>query len=314
VSGEREAAARRGEPRASIRPASADRPFRNIGPTSREWLRAVGIETFEELERLGSAEAWRRAMERFPERVSVVLLYALEGALLGLPWNELPPEVVRRLDAVVGRPLTNGTTSMRKEGTLTGPALADDGRTRCGWVGRDPLDIAYHDEEWGVPEKDDLALFERLLLEGFQAGLSWSTILKKREGFRRAFDGFDPKRIAAYGDADIARLLADPGIVRNRLKVAAAVTNARAFLAAMDEPGGFSGLVWSFAPPPRAVRPATLAEIPATTPESDGMSKELKRRGFKFVGSTICYAFMQSAGLVDDHVAGCFRAVEQHHD
>ncbi|CAA9550704.1 MAG: DNA-3-methyladenine glycosylase [uncultured Thermomicrobiales bacterium] len=191
---------------------------------------------------------------------------------------------------------------------MTETGSADDGRVRCGWVGDDPVYRAYHDAEWGVPKRDDRELFELLILEGFQAGLAWITILRKREGFRRAFDGFDPERMAAYGEADTARLLADPDIVRNRLKVAAAATNARAFLLAMDEPGGFSGLVWSFAPPPRSVRPVSLAEIPAKSPESGAMSKELKRRGFTFVGSTICYAFMQSAGLVDDHVEGCFRA------
>lgn len=180
-------------------------------------------------------------------------------------------------------------------------------RVRCEWAGSDPLYVAYHDEEWGVPERDDRELFERLILEGFQAGLSWSTILNKREGFRRAFDQFDPERMAAYGEPEVARLLADPGIVRNRLKVAAAVTNARAFLRTMEGPGGFSGLIWSFAPPPRAAPPRSMAEVPAITAESAAMSKELKRRGFSFVGSTICYAFMQSAGLVDDHVAGCFR-------
>jgi DNA-3-methyladenine glycosylase I len=187
--------------------------------------------------------------------------------------------------------------------------MADGGLIRCGWVGNNPLDIAYHDEEWGVPERDDRALFERLLLEGFQAGLSWSTILKKREGFRRAFDGFDPEKIASYSEGDVARLLADPGIVRNRLKVAASISNAQAFLRAMEEPGGFSGLVWSFAPSSPRARPVSLADIPASTSESDALSKELKRRGFKFVGSTICYAFMQSAGLVDDHVADCFRSL-----
>jgi DNA-3-methyladenine glycosylase I len=182
---------------------------------------------------------------------------------------------------------------------------------RCPWVGSDPLMVAYHDQEWGVPCHDDRELFERLLLEGFQAGLSWSTILRKREAFRRAFDGFDPLRVAAYGQADIDRLLADPGIVRNRLKVAAAVRNARSFLAVQAELGSFDRYVWSFvggSPLRRLARPTTLAEIPATTPESDALSKDLKRRGFTFVGSTICYAFMQSAGLVDDHVQGCFRA------
>jgi DNA-3-methyladenine glycosylase I len=191
---------------------------------------------------------------------------------------------------------------------VTATERASDGLVRCGWAGSDPLYRAYHDDEWGVPKRDDRELFELLILEGFQAGLAWITVLRKREGFRRAFDGFDPERIAAYGEADTARLLADPGIVRNRLKVAAAVGNARAYLDTMAEPGGFSGLVWSFAPAPRPVRPASLDDVPATTAESDAMSKELKRRGFKFVGSTICYAFMQSAGLVDDHVAGCFRA------
>ncbi len=201
------------------------------------------------------------------------------------------------------------------DGPRTSNAVAPDAANqsslvRCGWAtSGDPLYVAYHDEEWGVPERDDRALFERLLLEGFQAGLSWRTILHKRENFRRAFDGFDPQRIAAYGPDDLARLLADPGIVRNRLKCEAAVSNARAFLAAMDEPGGFSGLVWSFAPEPRLVRFASLAEVPATTAESDAMSREFKRRGFRFVGSTICYAFMQSAGLVDDHVADCHVAL-----
>ena len=182
------------------------------------------------------------------------------------------------------------------------------GFNRCEWAGSDPLMVAYHDEEWGVPCHDDRALFERLLLEGFQAGLSWATILRKREAFIRAFDGFDPEIVAAYGLAEHERLLGDAGIVRNRLKVAAAVSNAQAFLQTQEEFGSFDSYIWRFAPEPRAERLRSLAEVPATTPESDAMSKDLKRRGFRFVGSTICYAFMQSAGLVDDHVAGCFRA------
>ncbi len=181
---------------------------------------------------------------------------------------------------------------------------------RCGWAGPDPLYVAYHDEEWGVPCHDDRELFERLLLEGFQAGLSWITILRKREGFRRAFEGFDPERIAAYGPADEARLLADPGIVRNRAKVAAAGRNARTFLAVQAEFGAFDRYLWGFVggAPLAKLRPQSLAEVPATTPESDRLSQDLKRRGFSFVGSTICYALMQSVGMVDDHVAGCFRA------
>jgi DNA-3-methyladenine glycosylase I len=178
---------------------------------------------------------------------------------------------------------------------------------RCEWAGSDPLMVAYHDEEWGVPCHNDRDLFERLILEGFQAGLSWSTILRKRQAFIRAFDGFDPDIVAGYGPDDVARLLADAGIVRNRLKVSAAISNAQAFLETRDAFGSFDAYIWQFAPEPGA-RPRSLADIPATTPESDAMSKDLKRRGFRFVGSTICYAFMQSAGLVDDHVASCFRA------
>jgi DNA-3-methyladenine glycosylase I len=183
-----------------------------------------------------------------------------------------------------------------------------DGIPRCEWAGTDPLMVAYHDEEWGVPCHDDRDLFERLILEGFQAGLSWSTILRKRQAFIRAFDGFDPAVVANYGPDDVARLLGDAGIVRNRLKVAAAISNAQAFLETRDAFGSFDAYIWQFAPDARGPRPRSLGDIPATTPESDAMSKDLKRRGFRFVGSTICYAFMQSAGLVDDHVERCFRA------
>jgi DNA-3-methyladenine glycosylase I len=169
--------------------------------------------------------------------------------------------------------------------------------------------IAYHDAEWGVPCHDDHELFERLTLEGFQAGLSWRTILHKRAAFRRAFAGFDPHLVASFGPEDEARLLADAGIVRNRAKVAAAVGNARAVLAVQEAFGSFDryvrGFVADLAPRPR---PRVLDDVPARTPESDAMSKDLKGRGFAFVGSTSCYAFMQVAGLVDDHVAGCFRA------
>lgn len=178
---------------------------------------------------------------------------------------------------------------------------------RCGWASGSELYAAYHDEEWGVPCHDDHQLFELLELEGFQAGLSWITILRKRPAFRAAFDNFDAERIAAYRDEDVARLMADPGIVRNRLKIQAAITNAQAFLQTRQEFGSFDSYIWQFAPPPRP-RPLTMGDVPASTPESDAMSKALKKRGFRFVGSTICYAFMQSAGLVDDHVEGCFRA------
>lgn len=179
--------------------------------------------------------------------------------------------------------------------------------TRCAWA-RNELSIRYHDEEWGVPVHDDRLLFEFLILEGAQAGLSWDTILKKRENYRRAFDRFDPRKVARYDDKKVAALLADPGIVRNRLKVASAVTNAKAFLAVQKEFGSFDAYVWQFVGgKPKVNHLKSLKEIPARTPESDAMSKDLLKRGFKFVGTTICYAFMQAVGMVNDHTADCFR-------
>lgn len=183
--------------------------------------------------------------------------------------------------------------------------------TRCAWCGTDPLYVDYHDREWGVPLHDDRRLFEMLTLEGAQAGLSWLTILRKRDGYRRAFEGFDVQRIARYGDADIARLLADPGIVRNRLKVASVVRNARAVLEILDGHDSLAAFLWQFVDgAPRQNAWGTLAEVPAKTPESDRMSKALKARGFGFVGSTICYAFMQAVGMVNDHVSDCYRHAE----
>ncbi len=182
-------------------------------------------------------------------------------------------------------------------------------RPRCGWAGTDPAMIAYHDDEWGRPVHDDRRLFEFLVLEGAQAGLSWTTILHKREGYRRAFAGFDSRRIARFGADEVKALLADPGIVRNRLKIESTIDNAAAFLRLVEEEGSFDRFVWGFVGgKPIATRRKTLADIPASTPESDALSKALKKRGFRFVGTTICYAFMQACGLVDDHVAGCFRA------
>jgi DNA-3-methyladenine glycosylase I len=181
-------------------------------------------------------------------------------------------------------------------------------RTRCGWAGTDPLYVAYHDTEWGVPVRDDRVLFEFLLLEGFQAGLSWLTILRKREAFRRAFAAFAPERVARFGARESARLMADAGIVRNRAKIAAAAQNARAFLAVREEYGSFSEYVWGFVGGrPVVNRFRTLSEIPPETDASRALSKDLRGRGFNFVGPTICYAFMQATGLVNDHLTGCFR-------
>ena len=179
---------------------------------------------------------------------------------------------------------------------------------RCTWA-RNPLAIRYHDEEWGQPQHDDRILFEFLILEGAQAGLSWDTILQKRENYRSAFNGFDPQRIARYSQGRIDTLLRNPGIIRNRLKIASAVQNARAFLGVQKEFGSFDSYVWQFVggKPLRKAR-RSLRDLPALTAESDSMSKDLRKRGFRFVGSTICYAFMQACGLVDDHLRGCFRA------
>ncbi len=181
---------------------------------------------------------------------------------------------------------------------------------RCPWA-TTPLAVAYHDREWGVPVHDDRTLFEFLVLEGAQAGLSWETILKKRERYREAFDGFDPALVARYDDAKVAALLADPGIVRNRRKVAAAVANARAFLAVQEELGSFDTYLWRFVGgAPVQNTWAALADLPAETPASRALSRDLKKRGFSFVGPTICYALMQAVGLVNDHLVGCFRYAE----
>jgi DNA-3-methyladenine glycosylase I len=183
--------------------------------------------------------------------------------------------------------------------------------TRCAWGGQDPLYQAYHDEEWGVPVHDDRLLFEVLVLEGAQAGLSWLTILRKREGYREAFAGFHPEVVAAFGPADVERLVADPRIVRNRLKIQSAIDNARAFLRVQEEFGSFAAYVWGLVDGEIIQNEwRTMAEIPAKTPEAERMSADLKKRGFRFVGPTICYAHMQATGMVNDHTVDCFRYPE----
>ncbi len=226
--------------------------------------------------------------------------------------NALPTrrrtKVTGNVSIVKQKPPPTATTKMRVRKPVTaGPAAI---KRRCGWAdGGDPLYARYHDEEWGRPSKDDRHLFEMLILEGAQAGLSWITILRKRENYRRAFDGFDAKKMAAYDARRIEKLLRDEGIVRNRLKVEAAVVNARAFLATQKEFGTFARFLWGFVGgKPLVNRPRALSDVPARTEISDAMSKALQKRGFKFVGSTICYAFMQATGLVNDHVASCFLA------
>ncbi|MER7330447.1 MULTISPECIES: DNA-3-methyladenine glycosylase I [unclassified Micromonospora] len=185
---------------------------------------------------------------------------------------------------------------------MTDLVIGADGLPRCGWGTSTPDYAAYHDTEWGRPLHGDDALYERITLEAFQSGLSWLTILRKRPAFRLAFDEFRIETVAGYGEADVARLLADAGIVRNRAKIEAAIANARA---ALELPEGLSALLWSFAPPPRPTRPTSFAEVPALTAESTAMAKALKKRGFRFVGPTTAYALMQATGMVDDHLAGC---------
>ena len=187
-----------------------------------------------------------------------------------------------------------------------GVVVGDDGLARPVWASVDPMLREYYDTEWGMPVRDERGVFERLSLEAFQSGLSWATILRKRPAFRAAFDGFDPERVAAYGEVEVDRLMADAGIVRNRAKILATITNARAVVE-LDAP--LDELLWSFAPEPgRRPRPRTMADVPARTPESQAMATALKKRGFVFVGPTTCYALMQATGMVDDHVQGCFRA------
>ena len=180
--------------------------------------------------------------------------------------------------------------------------------TRCGWAGTDSLMVEYHDAEWGTPVHDDRTLFEFLILEGAQAGLSWNTILQKRDAYRRAFARFDPVAVARLGAADVTRLLADPGIVRNRAKIASTIENARQFLTVREEWGSFDKYIWQFVGgAPRRNRFRAMTDVPAETSESKAMSKDLRARGFRFVGPTICYAFMQATGMVNDHLTGCFR-------
>jgi DNA-3-methyladenine glycosylase I len=193
---------------------------------------------------------------------------------------------------------------------MTGLLRGSDGRRRCWWGGSTPDYVAYHDEEWGRPVRDDRGLYERMVLEGFQSGLSWLTILRKRENFRAAFAGFDIETVAGFGERDVARLLADTGIVRHRGKIEAAIANAVAARAMHADGESLAELIWSYAPSGRRRAPRSLDDLPATTPESTALSKDLKRRGFRFVGPTTAYATMQACGLVNDHLAGCWVRAE----
>jgi DNA-3-methyladenine glycosylase I len=257
----------------------------NLGPQSRRWLVAIGVRTPRELQRLGSIDAYR-LLKGHGYPASLNLVYAIEGALRGMDWNRLPAKLKAELKV----------------------RAADALKPRCAWPLGDALMVRYHDEEWGVPVHDDRKHFEFLILEGAQAGLSWRTVLHKRAAYRQAFANFDPRKVARFDARKAKALLRNDGIIRNRLKIAAAISNARAFLAVQKEFGSFDAYVWRFVGGrPIVNRWTTLKQLPARTAESDALSADLKKRGFRFVGSTIIYAHMQAVGMVNDHVIDCYR-------
>ena len=259
--------------------------LRNLGPTSIEWLGAIGVRNRRGLEQLGSIDAYR-LLKNQGYNASLNLVYAIEGALRDCDWKRLPLKLKATLKARV----------------------ADAQKPRCAWPSNDPLMLRYHDLEWGVPVHDDRKHFEFLILEGAQAGLSWRTVLHKREGYRKAFANFDPRRVARFDARKVKTLMLNAGIIRNRLKIESAITNAQAFLAIQKEIGSFNRYVWRFVGGrPIVNRWKTLRELPASTPESDALSADLKKRGFRFVGSTIIYAHMQATGMVNDHPVSCYR-------
>ena len=264
---------------------SAPAQLAHLGPASTRWLAAIGVHNRSDLERLGAVETYRiLKAQGFP--VSLNLLYAIEGARRGVDGRRIS---ARLKDSLKRR-------------------VADAMKPRCAWPANDPHMLRYHDEEWGVPVHDDRKHFEFLILEGAQAGLSWRTVLHKRAAYREAFANFDPRKVVRFDKRHVKRLLANPGIIRNRLKIESTLSNAHAFLAVQKEFGSFDRYVWQFVGgKPIRNRWRELKEIPARSAESDRLSKDLKQRGFRFVGSTIIYAHMQATGMVNDHLTHCFR-------
>jgi len=259
--------------------------LRNLGPTSTRWLNAIGVQTRRDLAKLGAVDAYA-ILKANGYNASLNLVYAIEGALTGRDWKRLPAK--------------------RKAQLKT--AAADAVKPRCAWPANDLLMRRYHDQEWGVPVHDDRKHFEFLILEGAQAGLSWRTVLHKREGYRKAFVNFDPRRVSRFDARKVKTLMKNAGIIRNRLKIESAIANARAFLEIQKEFGSFDRYVWRFVGGrPIINRWKTMRELPARTPESDVLSADLRKRGFRFVGSTIIYAHMQATGMVNDHSVGCYR-------
>ena len=256
----------------------------NLGLESTRWLQAIGVHNRRDLEKLGGVAAYA-ALKTQGYNASINLVYAIEGALTGRDWRKLP--AARK-------------TALKK-------AALDAVKPRCAWPANDARMLHYHDHEWGVPVHDDRTHFEFLILEGAQAGLSWRTVLHKRAAYRKAFANFDAQRVARFGARQVQALLKNAGIIRNRLKIESTITNARAFLAVQKEFGSFDRYVWRFVGGrPIVNRWKTLRELPARTPESDALSADLKKRGFRFVGSTIVYAHMQATGMVNDHLQHCY--------
>jgi DNA-3-methyladenine glycosylase I len=257
----------------------------NLGPTSTRWLNAIGVHSRRDLEELGAVDAYAM-LKAYGYKASLNLVYAIEGALTGRDWKRLPVKRKAQLKA----------------------AAADAVKPRCAWPANDPHMLHYHDQEWGVPVHDDRKHFEFLILEGAQAGLSWRTVLNKRAAYRTAFANFDPRRVARFDARKVKTLMKNAGIIRNRLKIESTISNACAFLAVQKEFGSFDRYVWQFVGGrPIVNRWTTLRQIPAHTPASDTLSADLKKRGFRFVGSTIIYAHMQATGLVNDHLVHCYR-------
>ena len=253
----------------------------------------------QELGRPGAAREVGRAMRFCPEHLPWQRVVMSDGSITGGDHAEMRSALLESEDVAF---LPDGRVDMKACGFSFHP-----GQIRCGWVGGIPEFVEYHDKEWGQPVHDDHKLFEMLILEGMQAGLSWLTVLKKREAFRQAFDGFDPHKVMLYDNTKIEELMADQGIIRNRLKINSAVINARLFLEVAEKYGSFDKFIWGYVDyTPIINRPKKTEDIPATTPLSDKISKDLKKMGFKFVGSTIIYAFMQATGMVDDHAKDCF--------
>jgi DNA-3-methyladenine glycosylase I len=265
-------------------------PLPGLGPASRRWLAAIGVHSRRDLAALGSIAAFRILKQQgYPATLNLV--YAMEAIVRGRDVARLPPPLKARLKT----------------------EAADALRPRCAWPSDDPEMLRYHDEEWGVPVHDDRRHFEFIILEGAQAGLSWRTVLHKRAAYRKAFANFDPRRVARFDQRKVKALLQDAGIIRNRLKIEAAIGNARAFLALQKEFGSFDKYVWRFVGGrPIVNRWTRLAQIPARSKESDRLSADLKQRGFRFVGSTIVYAHMQAVGMVNDHLVDCFRHRARH--